>query len=211
MNEAMGLASMNPIPGACRQGAILVHDMVDKDLKNRSWGNYRVMKDFDNNHSIMVNDEGQLDITENTDLYDKDVAVYLIKTDNVDDIFNNVLEEVSLNKQERPIHNKGYLYEIFTNHTLYTPDQLEYDPLLEKVELKKFTKALSSEIDLDRQEKKDINYSLGNPYLASGNQIEDNETITPMLSHAELDLDSLDDEIEMPTNLDLLNRMKGGN
>ena len=184
-NEAMALASMNPIPGNYR-GAILVNTSDDKDLKD-SWGNYRIMRDPSNRYGIEVNNDGKLDLVENTDLENKYISIYIVKSPNVDNVFNEVLDEIKLNIKDRKIRPKSYLYEVFTSHKLYSPDQLDYDIFLEKVELEKLSKSLSSEPDLDKQEKKDIHYSLGNPYRASGNQIEDEVSFGPLMAQTEIE------------------------
>lgn len=191
MNEAMGLASMNAMP-CVNRGGILVNMSNDKDLKdNRSWSNYRVMRDFSNQYGMEVNDDGKLDLVKNSDLNNNYISVYNIKSPLNEEIFTNLLKELELPLQERPVRSKNYLYEVFTGHSLYTPDQLDYDPLLEKIEIEKLSKQLSSNINLDVQEKKDAYYSLGNPYRASGNQIEDETSFSPLM--ASVDLEEYDD------------------
>lgn len=190
INEAIGLASMNPVPGNAsnNRGVILVNSIEDKDLKNNNtWGNCRIMRDMTNKYGIEVNNDGKLDLIENSDLENKYISVYIVKSPFSEKVFNEVLSEIDLHIQERPIHSKSYLYEIFTGHPLYTPDQFDYEPLLEKIDLDKLSKQLSSENNLDIQEKKDIHYSLGNPYRASGNQIEDDVSFSPLMASAEID------------------------
>lgn len=189
INEAIGLASMNPIPGKNKIGGLMVNISTDKDLQGKnSWGNYRVMRDITDKYGAEVSNEGKLILVENTDLNDKNIEIYIIKSPFVDEVFNEIVDEINLHEQEKPIRAKSYLYEKFTGHNLYAPDQLDYDPLLEKIELEKLSKRLAgNDIELDKREKKDTYYSLGNPYRASGNQIEDDTSFSPLMASGEID------------------------
>lgn len=161
----MALASMNPMVGATRPqiGGMLLS--VDKDLKNDGWGSYYVTRGFDSNSFIGIDKNGKVNYKKDKEINECNISgVYLIKGENVDSIFDSLLEELELPYQERPIRNLAYMYEAFTGNKLYTKDQIEQDVLLEKVYLDKLSKIISGEVDNLKNEfknsKKDIHYPL---------------------------------------------------
>lgn len=213
-NEAMGLASMNPVPGInktpeSKRGAIFINS-VDKDLTS-GWGSYSVTRDFDNKKRITLNNEGKLIVKNNDDLMNEKSNIYIIKSDNCDEVFDSLLEELDLHIQERPIHTMSYIYEAFTGHTLYTMDQIDYDPLLEKVYLDKMTKYLNGSIsDIGTTEKKDSRYPIERAYNGDYDQ-EDANVNFPILASYKLDEieRDLDQLSENEFNLKLRNKLQG--
>lgn len=197
MNEAMALASMNPVVGAQgtaynKQGAILIDNLNhDKDIEN-SWGDYSVTRSLDKNDNILsIDHNGKIVNDSKNTLYSNNLMdAYIIKTDNVDEIYNKLLEELNLDYDKRPVHDKNYLYEVFTGHKLLTSDQLKYDKLLECIgtELPKFSKVLSGSNTDQKEEKKDGKYfpdkirggSVGTALLSSYDSIFANELLKNM-------------------------------
>ena len=49
--------------------------------------------------------------------------------------------------EDRPVHDKDYLYEAFIGSKVYMNDQVDYEPLLEEIELKKLSKIINSDAD----------------------------------------------------------------
>lgn len=135
---AMGLASMNPMPSAA--GGLFIRQKPDKDLENDPWSQYGVARDFDSNQRITMNN-GKVVIKDNKDL--RECMVYKINSPFVDKVFYELVQEA--NDENKEVHQDiGYLYECFTNHILLTDDQIDYDPLLERVYLDKLSKQLNA-------------------------------------------------------------------
>lgn len=139
---AMGLASMNPIPGG-GVGALFIRQKPDKDLERDPWAQYGVTSDFDSNDRITMN-HGKVVLKKNDDL--RECMVYRINSDDALKIYAVLLKEASTNDEEKEVHDDlGYLYSCFTGHYLLTEDQLDYDPLLERVYLDKLSKSLRAD------------------------------------------------------------------
>lgn len=164
---AMALASMNPMVGSAgtkpQIGGMLLS--VDKDLKNDGWGSYYVTRGFDSSSFLGIDKNGKLNYKKDKEINECSIdSIYLIKTEDVDEVFDNLLEEAELPYQERPIRNLAYIYEAFTKNHLYTKDQVDQDVLLEKVYLDKLSKIISGEVDNLKNEfkhsKKDVHYPL---------------------------------------------------
>lgn len=165
MNEAMGLASMNPVVGPI-PGAYIVNVLNnDKDLST-TWNSYNVSKTLDDNDLMFgVDNNGKLVSKNKSKLKDKVVEVYSVKRDNIDSIYESIEKELKMEYDKRPVHSTTYIYELFTGKELLSDDQLNFDPLLEKVELPKLSAIISSDADNIKAEfdgikksKKDSNY-----------------------------------------------------
>ena len=145
MNEAIGLASMNPMVGG-NKGNMIVNSLSnDKDITG-GWGSYSVSKTLDKDDiSLSIDGKGKV-IKSKLDniLAESNIAAFYSLNPNSDKIYEELLEESEMDYDSRPVHNKNYIYEVFTNHKLYVPDQAKYDPLLEEIELEKMSKAVSS-------------------------------------------------------------------
>ena len=147
MNEAMGLASMNPMVGPCTgRGNMIVNSLSnDKDLSG-GWGDYSVSKSLDKDStSLSIDDKGK--VIKNTvaaTLGEDYITGFYSLNPKADEIFDNLLEESKIDYEDRPVHDRNYIYEAFTGHKLLVPDQAKYDPMLEEIELDKMSKAVSS-------------------------------------------------------------------
>ena len=163
--EAMGLAGMNPVCGiSSNHGSLMVNVMNhDKDLET-GWGDYKaVTRSLDPNDNLYgIDPNGRVIAKHKFDVMDqKDIVeVFNIKTPNVDTIMESIEREASLPYDRRPVHSQSYIYEAFTGKKLLSEDQYTYDPLLERVELDKWSKILSGEADNMNppKEDKDANY-----------------------------------------------------
>ena len=187
---AMGLASMNPVVGAAT-GALMIRQKPDKDLENDPWSQYGVTRGFDNDSMISMNNNGRLTIKKTKDL--KECMVYIINAPNTDEIFDALLNEAL--KENSPMHNDpNYLYHAFTGHYLLTDDQLEYDPLLERVYLDKFTKRLNADAtNLETEySTKELNKKEGYYPIKKTGDEDDSSTIFPLLAHQQIDDEALD-------------------
>lgn len=161
---AMGLASMNPVVGSGRPqtGGLLMK--VDKDIENDGWGDYFVTRHIDSDSYLGIDRNGKVNYKKSKLIESSNV--YIIRNENTDDIFNTLLEEVSLPYQERQMHGSNYIYEAFTGNKVYMEDQADYDVLLERLYLDKLSKSLSAEADNLKNEfnrekyKKGIHYPL---------------------------------------------------
>ena len=151
-HEAMGLAAMNPVMGiSSNHGSFLVNVMNhDKDLET-GWKDYTgVASSLDMDDNLYgVDDHGKIMASHKYDVMKrKDVVeVYEIKTKDADQVLESIIKEASLPYDKKPVHSKSYIYEAFTHKDLLTEDQYEYEPLLEKVELKKMSSVISGEAD----------------------------------------------------------------
>lgn len=152
---AMGLASMNPMVGSngtgLNRGNIMINSLCPE--KDAQWGNYSVSKTLDDNDNrLTVDDNGKLCIKDKKDLSESYIAAYYILNKDSDEIFNKLVEETMLPYDSRPVRSKSYLYEVFTDHDMVIPDQMRYDPLLEEIELEKFSKIITADAyNLDKQ------------------------------------------------------------
>ena len=212
MNEAMALAAINPMVGAAKGDAILINTSPDKDLSG-GWGSYVATRSIDNNSLLGIDACGKICTKRKDDEYfggktffNCSSNIYLVQSGIVDEIWDKLINEVSLPYDERPIHNPGYIYEAFTGHELLSPDQADYDPLLERVYLDKLSKELSADAgNLEREfnsikMKKDAHYPMGEKRIGDE---EDSSTIFPLLSSAEIKerLDIITEELN-----DIMNR-----
>jgi hypothetical protein len=142
---AMGLASMNPIPGATKQpthGVVLIRP-EDEDKPK-----YGVTSDFNANKYIALDSGNKPQIRDIKELDECGVEVFIIKDPASDVIFNKLVEMAGDPTLNRPL--EGNLYEVFSNHTQYTEDQYRYDPILEKVYMDKIEKTfegIEKEVD----------------------------------------------------------------
>ena len=206
MNEAMALAAMNPMVGAAKGDAILINTSPDKDLSG-GWGSYVATRSIDNNSLLGIDASGKICAKRKDDEYfggktffNCSSSIYLVQSSTVDEIWDRLINEVSLPYEERPIHNPGYIYEVFTGHELLSPDQADYDPLLERVYLDKLSKELSADAgNLEREfnsikMKKDSHYPMGEKRIGDE---EDSSTIFPLLSSTEIQekLDIITEEL----------------
>lgn len=155
--EAMGLASMNPMVGPNNNsGSYLVNTMSkDKDLDGNKWGSYYITKTMDK--FIGVDKNKKVNVRSKNELMDTVVEIYKIITDNDDTKYMSLLEELEKPYNRRSMKDYDYIYTLFTEHKLLTPDQLRYDPLLEKVELDKISKVVSGEADNIKQQFEKMN------------------------------------------------------
>jgi hypothetical protein len=194
---AMGLAMMNAIPGA-RNGALMIQNNYnrDTDLKD-GWSSYSVTPGYDYQDGITLDDKGKLVKRKNSTL--GEVKVYSINTLNVDEVLNSLIEEVNLKYEDRPTHEREYLYEVFTNNKLLTEDQFDYDPLLERVYLDRISKQMSGAVDNIETEvnhnlmnntknAKDSHYPLEEKPRSTPDE-EDTSVNFPLLAEKELDRD----------------------
>ena len=144
MNEAMGLASMNPMVGT-NKGTMMVNSLsMDKDLSD-GFGEYSVSKTLDKDDvSLKVDGKGKIIANRVEQLGESYIAAFYILNNHADEIFDKLLEEAKLPYEDRPVHDKFYIYEAFIGHKLYTPDQIKYVWLLEEIELDKMSKAVGA-------------------------------------------------------------------
>ena len=154
--EAMGLASMNPMVGPNNNsGSYLVNTMSkDKDLSD-GWSPYYITKTMDK--FIGVDKNKKLNVRNKNELMNTVVEIYKITTDDNDDKYMKLIEELEKPYNRRYDLKEDFLYEFYTDNELITPDQLRYDPLLEKVELDKISKVVSGEADNIKQQFEKIN------------------------------------------------------
>jgi hypothetical protein len=139
---AMGLASMNPIPGAVKSNVILIKPRDEDKPK------YGVTNDFSSNHYVALDSHNKPEGRSLKELDECAVDVYLVKDELATDIFNSLVEMVIHPETAKPL--KGNLYEIFANHPQFTDDQPDYDPLLERVYMDKIEKTfegIQKEVD----------------------------------------------------------------
>lgn len=188
--EAMGLASMNPMVGMNNQRAMISNNIKDKDLTD-GWGSYGLITDINSKEKLTLNGDGKL-IKSKFESINEDL--YYLNID-IDDKYQKLLEELNLPIEERPVHDKTFLYEFLTEHKLYTQDQLEYDNLLEKVYLDKLSKQMSAAANnTGGDTRKDSHYPLEEKPTIGNFDQEDEGVHFPLLSHAEL-LDQLEESI----------------
>lgn len=165
---AMSLASMNPMVGSgSRSSNIMINSICPE--KDAQWGEYSISKTLDSNDNrITVDDNGKVCLKDKKGLEESFVSVYYILSDNSDEVLEELVEEAMLPYEDRPVHSKSYLFEKFTGHEMFIPEQAKYEPLLEEIELDKFSRIISSDAynlqnqyktEKERVSKKDTNYS----------------------------------------------------
>ena len=166
INESMALAAMNPMVGI-RSGNNIMVNVIDhdKDITD-GWGSYKVAKNLDNEGIILsIDNNGKVRTDRNDSLDESDIAAFYINTNNADQKFYQLFKESLLPYDDRPVHDKNFLYEYFTGHKLNSIDQTLYDPLLEEIELPKLSKIVNSDQstieyngDITPKEKKEGQY-----------------------------------------------------
>lgn len=169
IDEAMGLASMNPMVGTTpNNNVMLLHNIDDKDLSD-GWDSYGLATTLDKDDAHITKDKnGKLVARPNRDLEGKLVEVYICKYDNVQENFDSLYNILDTPYESRDL--KQSIYEMATGHISLTENFAKIDHLLEKVELKKLSKIISSDADNMERElgqtdrlKNDGSYTPSNP------------------------------------------------
>lgn len=195
---AIGLASMNPMPGP-GLGVVMVKDEpADKDLA-QGYSNYNVLHSFDDEEMLSLDKKGKVVSRKAKELDEHSVVVYLVRSLGADQVYDALLREAELDYDERPIHRPSFIYEVFTGNQLLCEDQAQYDPLLERVYLDKLTKRLNGIVDGFDSEAKgvlapgktDAHYPLEE--RPNGATEEDGSVRFPMLAQASA---FTDDDVE---------------
>ena len=169
IDEAMGLASINPMVGTTpNNNVMLLHNIDDKDLSD-GWDSYGLATTLDKDDAHITKDKnGKLVARPNRDLEGKLVEVYICKYDKVQENFDALYDILDTPYESREL--KQSIYEMATGHISLTEDFVKIDHLLEKVELKKLSKIISSDADNMERElgqtdrlKNDGSYTPSNP------------------------------------------------
>lgn len=169
IDEAMGLASMNPMVGTTPNNSVmLLHNIDDKDLSD-GWDSYGLATTLDRDDAHITKDKnGKLVARPNRDLEGKLVEVYVCKYDKVQENFDSLYNILDTPYESRDL--KQSIYEMATGHISLTENFVKIDHLLEKVELKKLSKIISSDADNMERElgqtdrlKNDGSYTPSNP------------------------------------------------
>lgn len=188
---AIGLASMNPMPGP-GLGVVMVHDKpADKDL-TQGFGNYNVLHSFDDEDMLGLDRKGKIVSRKSRELDEHSVAVYVVRSIGADHVYDALLKEAELYYEDRPIHNPSFIYEVFTGSKLLCEDQANYEPVLERVYLDHLTKKLHGIVDSFDSELKSIakpgttdgHYPLEE--RPNGASEEDSSVRFPMLAQASI-------------------------
>ena len=157
IDEAMGLASMNPMVGTTPNNSVmLLHNIDDKDLSD-GWDSYGLATTLDRDDAHITKDKnGKL------------VEVYICKYEKVQENFNTLYDLLDTPYNDRVL--KESIYEMATGHMALTENFAKIDHLLEKVELKKLSAIISSDADNMERElgqtdrlKNDGSYTPSNP------------------------------------------------
>lgn len=177
IDEAMGLASMNPMVGTTPNNNImLLHNIDDKDLSD-GWDSYGLATTLDKDDAHITKDKnGKLVARPNRDLEGKLVEVYICKYDKVQENFDALYDILDTPYESREL--KQSIYEMATGHISLTENFAKIDHLLEKVELKKLSKIISSDADNMERElgqtdrlKNDGSYTPSNPDETAANGV----------------------------------------
>ena len=169
IDEAMGLASMNPMVGTTPNNSVmLLHNIDDKDLSD-GWDSYGLATTVDRDDAHITKDKnGKLIARPNKDLDGKLVEVYICKYEKVQENFDKLYDLLDTSYNDRVL--KESIYEMATGHMALTENFAKIDHLLEKVELKKLSKIISSDADNMERElgqtdrlKNDGSYTPSNP------------------------------------------------
>lgn len=169
IDEAMGLASMNPMVGTTPNNSVmLLHNIDDKDLSD-GWDSYGLATTLDRDDAHITKDKnGKLVARPNRDLEGKLVEVYICKYDKVQENFDSLYDILDTPYESREL--KQSIYEMATGHISLTENFAKIDHLLEKVELRKLSKIISSDADNMERElgqtdrlKNDGSYTPSNP------------------------------------------------
>lgn len=153
INEVMGLAGINPVIGT-NNGIFITNylsktSFTDPDLRNFDFSNLGICRTIDKDDKmIRLDKHGKLVVNKQKEiLNDSRIKLYKICTENCEEILSNLIEEIKIPYKDRPVHNLSFLYEVFTGNILYSQDQLDIEPLLEKIELEKISKILNGEAE----------------------------------------------------------------
>ena len=166
IDEAMGLASMNPMVGTTPNNSVmLLHNIDDKDLSD-GWDSYGLATTLDRDDAHITKDKnGKLIARPNKDLDGKLVEVYICKYEKVQENFDKLYDLLDTPYNDRVL--KESIYEMATGHMALTENFAKIDHLLEKVEL---SKIISSDADNMERElgqtdrlKNDGSYTPSNP------------------------------------------------
>lgn len=169
IDEAMGLASMNPMVGTTPNNSVmLLHNIDDKDLSD-GWDSYGLATTLDRDDAHITKDKnGKLVARPNKDLEGKLVEVYICKYKKVQENFDTLYELLDTPYPDRVL--KESIYEMATGHVSLTENFVKIDHLLEKVELKKISSIISSGAESMERElghtdrlKNDGSYTPSNP------------------------------------------------
>lgn len=169
IDEAMGLASMNPMVGTTPNNSVmLLHNIDDKDLSD-GWDSYGLATTLDRDDAHITKDKnGKLVARPNKDLEGKLVEVYICKYEKVQENFDTLYNLLDAPYSDRVL--KESIYEMATGHVSLTEDFVKIDHLLEKVELKKISNIISSGAESMERElgqtdrlKNDGSYTPSNP------------------------------------------------
>lgn len=188
ISESMGLAGINPIVGT-NNGVFIANRLssttfADPDLKDFDISRICITRTIDKDDRLIKLDKNGKLVTENQwkELGNSKIELYKICTEDCEEVMNNLLEELKLPYEQRPVHNLSFLYEVFTGNILYSNDQLDIEPLLEKIELEKISKIISGDaINMENQylkmkgQKKESNYVPDSFTLSNQEQLKQYE------------------------------------
>lgn len=169
IDEAMGLASMNPMVGTTPNNSVmLLHNIDDKDLSD-GWDSYGLATTLDRDDAHITKDKNdKLIARPNKDLDGKLVEVYICKYEKVQENFDKLYDLLDIPYNDRVLTES--IYEMATGHMALTENFAKIDYLLEKVELKKLSAIISSDADNMERElgqtdrlKNDGSYTPSNP------------------------------------------------
>lgn len=169
IDEAMGLASMNPMVGTTPNNSVmLLHNIDDKDLSD-GWDSYGIATTLDRDDAHITKDKnGKLVARPNKELEGKLVEVYICKYEKVQENFDTLYNLLDTPYSDRVL--KESIYEMATGHVSLTEDFAKIDHLLEKVELEKISSIISSGAESMERElgqtdrlKNDGSYTPSNP------------------------------------------------
>lgn len=169
IDEAMGLASMNPMVGTTPNNSVmLLHNIDDKDLSD-GWDSYGLATTLDRDDAHITKDKnGKLVARPNKELEGKLVEVYICKYEKVQENFDSLYDLLDTPYSDRVL--KESIYEMATGHISLTENFAKIDHLLEKVELKKISSIISSGAESMERElgqtdrlKNDGSYTPSNP------------------------------------------------
>ena len=169
IDEAMGLASMNPMVGTTPNNSVmLLHNIDDKDLSD-GWDSYGLATTLDRDDAHITKDKnGKLVARPNKELEGKLVEVYICKYEKVQENFDALYNLLDTPYSDRVL--KDSIYEMATGHVSLTENFVKIDHLLEKVELKKISSIISSGAESMERElgqtdrlKNDGSYTPSNP------------------------------------------------
>ena len=184
---AMGLASMNPIPGAVKQSVVLIKPQQQDEDKPK----YGVTNDYTSNNYIALDSDNKPQIRSMKELDESMVDVYIVKEENASDIFYKLAEMATHPNLNKAL--EGNLYEVFTNHTQYVEDQPNYDPLLERVYMDKLEKTfegIEKEVDNIKKHDRDMtSHKLSlDPMVTNKGDMDGEGLCFPILASADLEL-----------------------